>query len=135
MGSLLIVFGFSWILVAAFMGLILGARHEPHVASLDALARNGDLHGYHRALDAYKWRVTVHAHGMLFPLVAIAIGFAIPKMTYPALVTDGLSVAMIIATVVWTIGGFKSSKLAMGAGDCLFVAGIVTTIIGLARSL
>lgn len=135
MSNVLIVFGFSWILISAFIGLVLGARHEPHVASLDVLARNGDLYGYHRALDAYKWRVTVHAHGMLFPLVAIAIGFAIPRMSVSALVTDSLSIAMIAATVVWTIGGFKSNKIAMGIGDFMFVGGIVTTIICLARSL
>lgn len=135
MSDLLILFGFAWILASALLGLMLAGRHEPHVASLDDLARNGDLFGYHRALDAYKWRVTVHAHGMLFALVTIAIGFALPKMAYAAPVTDGLAGALMLATVVWTVAGFKSIKLAMAAADLVFVGAIVTTIVGLARAL
>lgn len=135
MSGLLVLFGFAWILASALIGLALAGRHEPHVASLDALARSGDLFGYHRALDAYKWRVTVHAHGMLFALVAIVIGLAMPRMAYPPVVTDGLAVALVVASVVWTIAGFKSVKPAMAFADLVFVGAIVTTIVGLARAL
>lgn len=135
MSEVLVLFGFVWILASALIGLMLAGRHEPHVASLDEMARRGDLVAYHRALDAYKWRVTVHAHGMLFALVAIVIGFAMPKMAYSPLVTDGLAIAVIAAAAGWTIAGFKSIKLVMGLADLLFVAAILTTIVGLARAL
>ncbi len=134
MSELLVLFGFVWILASALIGLAIAGRHEPHVASLDALARRGDLFGYHRALDAYKWRVTVHAHGMLFAMVAIVVGLAMPKLGYSSIVKDAIAAAFAVAAVVWTIGGFYSAKAAMAIADLMFVVAIVATIIGLARA-
>lgn len=131
MDELLIIFGFGWMVISALIGLALGARHEPHVASLEELARQGELVAYHRALDKYKWRVTVHAHGMLFALVSIVVGLVLARTTYSPLTRDGIAVAMALAAVIWTIGGFRSIKALMGIGDLLFVAGIVATLIGL----
>jgi len=135
MSDVLILFGFSWIVFSALIGLLVGLRHEPHLEDLGNLARRGDLHGYHVTLDAFKWRVTVHAHGMLFSLVSIVIGLCIPKMAYPQLVTDALAVVLMASSALWTLAGFRSVTIAMGIADLMFLASVLTTVVGLARAI
>lgn len=135
MADVLVIFGFTWMVVGALIGLYVGARHEPHLEQLEEIAKNGSLLEYHRTLDAYKWKVTVHAHSMLFALVTVAIGLVMPKLTYSETVATALSGILMLAPVVWSVGGWRFSKPIMAVGDLLLLLGLVTTVVGLAKTL
>lgn len=135
MGNLLMLFGFSWMVVAVVIGLYLGMTHEPHLEKLEDIAKHGTLLQYHERLDAYKWKVTVHAHSFLFSVVNVAIGLSFQKMDYSEVTLTVLASGLMAAAVLWTVGGLRRSKLMMGLGDMLMFAGIITAAIGLARTL
>ncbi len=135
MDGVLIVFGFSWMIVGALIGLYLVARHEPQLARLEEIARTGSLLEYHRVLDAYKWKVTVHAHSLLFPVLSIFLGLLWPRVNLPPAIASGVAWALMAATVIWTVGGLRLNKPLMGTGDFLLLASLIATAIGLARGL
>lgn len=135
MSDVLILFGFSWMVIGTLIGLYLGARHEPHLGQLEEIAKTGSLLDYHRTLDAYKWKVTVHAHSVLFALVAVAIGLVMPKMSYSETVASALAGALMVAPVVWTIGGWRFSKPIMAIGDVLLIVAIAATALGVAMAM
>lgn len=135
MADALVVFGFSWMVIGAFIGLYLAGKHEPHLGQLEEIAKSGSLIDYHRTLDAYKWKVTVHAHSFLFALVGIAVGLVMPRMSYSPTVTAVLAVTLMVSPVVWTVGGWRLSKPIMAIGDLLLLLALVTTVVGLAKEL
>lgn len=135
MGDVLILFGFSWMIIGTVIGLYLGARHEPHLVQLEEIARTGSLLDYHRTLDAYKWKVTVHAHSVLFALVTVAVGLVMPRMSYSDATASALAGALMVAPVVWTIGGWRFSKPIMAIGDLLLALAIGATALGLAIAM
>ena len=135
MANVLVLFGFSWMVVAAFIGLLLAKRHELTLGDLEKIAAKGDLLDYHRVSEGYKWNKTVHAHAFLFSVVSVAIGLAMPRMNYPDTVTSVLAIALMVAVVVWTVGGLRSSRPLMVIGDLTLLASIVATVVGLARAL
>jgi hypothetical protein len=133
MDGVLIGFGFVWMVVGALVGLYVAGRHEPHLENLEAIARAGSLLDYHRALDAYKWKVTVHAHSLLFPLLSILVGLVFPRMSLPGVVASALPWALMASAVVWTAGGLKFIKQVMALGDLLLLASLITTAVGLSH--
>ncbi len=135
MSSLLLAFGFSWMVVGAVIGLFVGHQHERHVQQLDEIAVRGSLAEYHRAQDGYRRRVVLHAHSFLFPLVAIVVGLVMPQLAYPATGIVALGIALMVAAPVWTLGGLRSFVPLMALGDILLLGSIVATAIGLARGL
>lgn len=135
MSNALVLFGFSWMVVGAFIGFYVGHQHEPNLKRLEEIAERGSLLEYHRTLDAYKWKVTVHAHSLLFPLVAIAIGMAMPRLAYSDTGTTILGFALMAAGPIWTLGGMRMFKPAMAVGDILLLGSIIATAYGLARAI
>jgi hypothetical protein len=133
--DLLIAFGFGWMVVAALLGLYLGATHDAHSQSLEASAAQGDLAAFHRTLEAYKWRGSVHAHGMLFSLSSIVVGVILPRTGFSKAAVEAMVGALIVATVVWTLSALKRIQLLMGLGDLLFVGTIATAAWGIARNV
>jgi hypothetical protein len=131
MSQLLLVFGFSWMIVGCFVGLFQGLKHDLHLADLDKLARNGDLLGYHQSLSAFKKMTTIHTHSMLFPLIVIVTALAIPLIGYSEIYTTVLGVGLVAATMIWTVGGFLNQKLLKGLGDLLLLCGIAMAAFGL----
>lgn len=133
MGDVLVIFGFLWMVAAALLGLYLGATHATHLETLEDIAKGGTLLDYHQRLDAYKWRVTVHAHAFLFSIVIVLIGLVIHKTNFSDAATYALGYGLIAAPVLWSVGGLRHSKPLMGAGDLLLLLGIVATLAGLAK--
>jgi len=133
MSATLISFGFGWMVVAAFIGLFLGVKQESHLKSLETASVLGDLAEFHRIFDAYKWRSSVHAHGMLFSLSAVMVGVVLPQTGYGAETAGLLAGALIAATIVWTLSGLARIRPLMGLCDLVFVATIVMTAWGVAH--
>ena len=133
--GLLISFGFSWMVVAALLGLYLGARHETHLQTLGGLAARGDLTEFYKIFEAFKWRSSVHAHGMLFSLSAIAIGLALPLTGFGQTTSVAVAGASIVGTVVWTLAGFMRIRLLMGLADVSFLCTIAVVAWGAATNL
>ena len=133
--GMLVAFGFSWMVVAALLGLHLGARHANHIETLAGLAQRGDLAGFYKAFEAFQWRTSVHAHGMLFSLSAIAVGLALPLAGYGQTMSAVLVAAFIVATVVWTLSACMRIRLLMGVGDLAFVCTVAIVAWGAATHL
>ena len=135
MANLLILFGFSWMVVAAIIGFLLARRHELASVALEKIAAKGDLAGYHRADAIYKWNKMVHAHAFLFSVVAVCAGLAMDRMNYSELGGRVLAYTMMASAVVWTIGGMRSNRALMVIGDVALLAGVVAAAIGMAKAL
>ena len=135
MANILVMFGFSWMVVAAIIGLLLAKRHETAVGQLEKIAATGNLAEYHRVYDAYKWNKLAHVHSFLFSVVTVCIGLAMPRMNYPEAVSNGLAIALIVSTVVWTTGGLRLSRPLMVIGDLTLLVSLVTAAVGIAKAL
>jgi len=135
MGDVLVVFGFSWMIVAAMIGMYLGITHDSHLEKLEDIAKHGTLWQYHERLEKYKWKITVHAHSFLFSVINVLIGTLIQKMAFSEMISAILVFGLMASAFLWTVGGLRRSKALMGLGDILMLAGIVVAVIGLARVL
>lgn len=135
MAKALVVFGFTWMVVAALIGLFLARRHELTLVQLEEFAAKGNLLDYHRVSEGYKWNKTVHAHAFLFSIVAIVIGLSAPMASYGESVTAILAMATMAAVAVWTVGGLRSSRPLMVIGDLTLLASIMTVAFGLLAAL
>lgn len=122
----LIAFGFGWMVVAALLGLYLGARHEGHLGALEKSAVRGDLASYHRTFEAYKWRSSIHAHGMLFALSSVAVGAVLPQTGLGKVAMEYLVAGLIFATVVWMLAALRRIRPLMGMADLLFAGALAT---------
>lgn len=131
MNEILVLFGFSWIIIGTLLGLFLAFLHEPHVESLAELAAQGNLLEYHKKLDAFKWKATAHAHGLLFSMICILVGLVMPSMDYSDTTLNILGSLLVFATISWTIFGFLFLKPLLALGDVLFFCAIIMTVIGL----
>lgn len=132
--TVLIAFGFGWMVVAALLGLYLGAGHENHLKQLAAAAGRGDLAAYHQALDSFKWRSSVHGHGMLFSLAAVAAGFALARTGFGTAASEAVAGTLMFVPIVWTGAALRRVRPLMGLADVLFVAAIAVMAVGIARA-
>ena len=130
----LIAFGFGWMVVAAFLGLFLGARHPSHLGDLKNAASRGDLGSYHRIFESYKWRSSIHAHGMLFALSSIAIGIVLPQSGLAPTEARWLIAGLVIATVAWTPAALCRFRPVMGAADIVFAGSLAIVAFNLASN-
>ena len=135
MANILVMFGFSWMVVAAIVGLLLAKRHETTLVDLEKIAATGNLAEYHRVNDAYKWNKTVHAHAFLFSVVAVTVGLAMAKMGYSEQVINGLAIALMAAPPVWTVGGLLANRPLMAIGDLTLLVSVSMAAIGIAMAL
>ena len=135
MSQVLLLFGFSWLLVGCFLGLIQGIKHTQHHENLDQYARSGDLLDYHREFNSFKQKTTAHTHSMLFPVVVILIALSMPLNGYAGDNPIVLGVGLIAATVIWTVGGVINVKVFKVIGDLLLMLSIMLAIEGLVNRL
>jgi len=128
-GHILMAFGFGWMVVAALIGLYLGAKHESHLSHLAAAAASGDLLGYHQVFDQYRWRVSVHAHGMLFALSSVVVGLVLTRNDAHVVLLgeEALVAVLMFATVVWTAAAMWRSRPLMGIADLAFICALAAT--------
>ena len=133
--SILIAFGFGWMVAGAFLGLYLGAKHPGLLDQLGAAAAEGNLAVYHRAFEAYKWRSSVHAHTMLFSLSSIAVGSLLSRNEFASVSAEALAGTLMFATVVWSFSALARIRALMGLSDLLFVASMAWVAVIVARNL
>lgn len=135
MSTYLLFFGFSWMVVAALIGLVQGVRHARVTARLDALAHSKDVEAYHREVTQFRGNIAVHAHAFLFSVVCIASALTLGHAALPAPVPSVLAAVFAAATVTWTAAALLRSRPLMGLADVAFLLGLVTMVIGLGRAL
>ncbi len=135
MANMLVMFGFSWMVMAAIIGLLLAKRHEVAVGSLEKIAATGNLAEYHRVYDAYKWNKLVHVHSFLFSVVAVCVGLAMAKMGYSESAANGLAIALMLAPPVWTVGAVRMSKPLMVIADMTLLFSLIAAAVGMAMVL
>ncbi len=133
--SILIAFGFGWMVAGAFLGLYLGAKHPAHLDQLGAAAAEGNLAAYHRVFEAYKWRSSVHAHSMLFSLSSVAVGSLLSRNEFASVSAEALAATLIFATIVWSFSALARIRALMGLSDLLFVASMAWVAVIVAKNL
>ncbi len=131
----LIAFGFGWMVVAALLGLYLGVKHERHLGDLVTAAGRGSLVLYHQTFEAYKWRSSIHAHGMLFSLSAVVVGAVLPQAGLSAPAMERLVAVLMIVTVVWTLAALRRIRPLMGLADIAFIGAMATVSWGVAGTI
>ena len=134
-GSLLIAFGFGWMVVAALLGLYLGAKHQSHIDHLGNAASAGDLVRYHQEFESYKWRSSVHAHGMLFALSSVGVGLVLSRKGFESVPAEALAAMLMVATVVWTLAALPRIRPLMGLADLLFAGALAWVAVGVSGNL
>ncbi len=127
----LVAFGFVWMIVAAMIGLVLGAKHDGHLEKLRQYAKDGDLVAYHRDTEKYKAGATVHAHSFLFSVVLILVAMVVGKLPFPEIVKDSVPYVLMGSTVLWTISALRIIRPLMIVADGVFFL----TVIGVAYGL
>lgn len=133
MDELLAIFGFAWMTLSGILGAYMGVKHERLAGTLERLARSGRLLDYHREQSAFRWGITVHAHGFLFSLVCVAVALWMPRMVYSTTAVAGLAVALMMATAVWWLAAlFGRVRALMGIADLMLLGSLVAAGIGLA---
>lgn len=135
MANILIMFGFSWMVVAAIIGLLLAKRHETTVVDLGKIAATGNLAEYHRVYEIYKHHKIVHVHSFLFSVVAVCIGLAMTRMGFSESAINGLAIALMVSPTVWTIGALLTSIPVMAIGDFALLGSIVMAAVGMLKGM
>ncbi|MBN8476318.1 hypothetical protein [Sulfuritalea sp.] len=134
MSDLLQIFGFTWMLVSALIGLYLGVKHLGVAERLEALANTGQLAEYHHLHTAFRWTVTVHAHGFLFSVVCVLVSVVLPRLALAPMVVNAVGIGLMVSTVIWTSAALARFRPMMGLADVGFLVAIATTAIGLGRA-
>lgn len=134
MSDMLQLFGFTWMIVSALIGLYLGVKHLGVAERLDALANAGQLAEYHRQHTAFRWTVTVHAHGFLFSVVCVLVSMVLPRLALAPMVVSAVGIGLMVSTVIWTGAALARFRPLMGLADVGFLAAIATTAVGLGRA-
>lgn len=131
--QILVAFGLSWMSVSALIGLYLGAKHEIHINHLAAAASDANLLEYHKIFEQYKWRASVHGHGMLFSLSSIVVGLVLSEWLakFSLLATEVVAGALMLATVTWTLAALWRIRLLMGIADLVLIGILVATAVRL----
>jgi hypothetical protein len=132
--EILIAFGFGWMVVAALIGLYLGAKHERQTDRLRSAAASGNLPEYHRVFEAYKWHSSVHAHGMLFALSSVGVGLALSRAGGALPFAEALVGTLILATVLWTVAALRRIRPLMGLADLMFIGVLAVIAANVARA-
>jgi len=131
MSAVLLAFGFSWMIVSALIGLVLGAGHDGHISRLAAQAGQGDLLGHNREAQTFKTRATAHGHSFLFAVVTVLIALVVERLPYPGTLLWTISGVLIAAAVLWTGAALKPIRVLMGVADVALLIVLATVAAGL----
>ena len=131
MSAFLLAFGFSWMIVSALIGLVLGAGHDGHIARLATQAEQGDLSSHNQEAQAFKTRATAHGHSFQFSVLMVLIALVIERLPYPAIVMRIIVGVLIGAAVLWTGAALKPIRVLMGVADVALLITIAVVAAGL----
>jgi|SRR5208282_2328870 len=131
MHSGLLAFGFTWMIVAALIGIVLGAKHDNHLEKLREYAKEGNLVAYNRDTEAYKAGATVHAHSFLFSVILILVAIVLEKLPFPPVVIASIPYALMCTTVLWTISALRVIRPLMILADMVFFLIVIGIAFGL----
>jgi len=127
----LLPFSLMWMLVAALLGLRLGASSVDYGRRIEAIARAGNLAAYHEENRAFHWQKTVHAHTFLFSVVGAVIFLALGHYGAGAMLKNLIAGAVMSASVIWTLAALRESRPLMGLADVLLLLAIAACGAGL----
>ena len=131
MHAVLLAFGFSWMIVAAVIGIVLGAKHDGHLERLEQLAKQGNLTAYNKETQNYKAGATTHGHSFLFAVVMVLVAIVVGQLPYPTVVKAILPYVLMGSTALWTIAALKVIRPLMILADAVFLFAIITIAAGL----
>lgn len=131
MHAALLAFGFSWMIVAAVIGIILGAKHDGHLERLDQLAKQGNLVAYNEETQRYKAGATTHGHSFLFAVIMVLVAVIVERLPYPAAAKEIIPYVLMSTTALWTIAALKVVRPLMILADAVFLLAIGAIAIGL----
>lgn len=132
MHTVLLAFGFSWMIVAALIGIVLGARHDGHLERLDQFAKQGNLAAYNEETQKYKAGATTHGHSFLFAVIMVLVAIIVERLPYPAAIKETIPYVLMCSTVLWTIAALKVIRPMMILADAVFFLVIIAIVAGLA---
>jgi hypothetical protein len=127
----LLAFGFTWMIVAALIGIVLGAKHDNHLEKLRQYAKDGNLVAYNQDTEKYKAGATVHAHSFLFSVILVLVAMVVGKLPFPPIVKENIPYVLMCSTVLWTIAALRVIRPLMILTDMMFFL----TVIGIAFGL
>jgi len=131
MHSGLLAFGFTWMIVAALIGIVLGAKHDNHLEKLRQYAKEGNLVAYHQDTEAYKAVATAHAHTFLFSVILVLVALILGKLPFPPVVNETIPYVLMCSTVLWTIAALRVIRPLMILADIVFFLIVIGIALGL----
>jgi hypothetical protein len=131
MHAALLAFGFSWMIAAAIIGIVLGAKHDNHLERLSQLAKQGNLVGYNEEAQKYKAGATAHGHSFLFAVVLVLVAIVVERLPYSAPLNTAIPYALMCSTAVWTIAALRVIRPLMILADAVFFIIVVAIALGL----
>lgn len=134
MANILLTFGFCWMIVAAMIGLVLGAGHVRHDEELALAAKAGDLVGYNARLLWFNAQATAHGHSFLWSVTAILVALVLDRLPFPDPTTKYIALTMMAAMVVWTTGALTKVRVLMALADIVFFLLLLVVAGGLAMA-
>ena len=127
----LLAFGFTWMIVAALVGIVLGAKHDHHLEKLRQYAKEGNLAAYHQDTETYKAGATVHAHSFLFSVVLVLVAMVVGKLPFPPIVTENIPYVLMCSTTLWTVSALRVIRPLMIVADAVFFLVVIAVAYGL----
>lgn len=126
-----LAFGFIWMIVAAFIGLFYGIKHDNHLANLRRYAEMGDLVAYNRDAEKYKAGATVHAHSFLFAVIVVLVAMTAGRLPFSQAITHTATYVLMFSTVLWTFSALWVIRPLMALADIIFIVIIIGIAYGL----
>lgn len=131
MHAALLAFGFSWMIVAAIIGIVLGAKHDGYLERLGQHAKQGNLVAYNEETQRYKAGATAHGHSFLFATVMVLVAMIVERLPYATAVKEAIPYVLMGSTVIWTIAALKVIRALMILADAIFFLVVIAIAVGL----
>lgn len=131
MHAVLLAFGFSWMIVAAVIGIVLGAKHDGHLDRLGQHAKQGNLVAYNEETQRYKAGATAHGHSFLFAVILVLVAIVVERLPYGTAVKQTIPYLLMGSTAIWTIAALKVIRPLMILADAIFFLVVITIAVGL----
>jgi hypothetical protein len=127
----LLAFGFTRMIAAALIGLVIGAKHDNHLEKLRQYAKEGNLVAYNQDTEKYKAGATAHAHSFLFSVILVLVAMVVARLPFPPVVNESIPYVLMCSTVLWTISALLVIRPLMALADAVFFLIVIGIAYGL----
>jgi hypothetical protein len=127
----LLAFGFTWMIVAALIGIVIGAKHDNHLEKLRQYAKEGNLVAYNQDTEKYKAGATAHAHSFQFSVILVLVAMVVVRLPFPPVVNESIPYVLMCSTVLWTISALRVIRPLMALADAVFFLIVIGIAYGL----